>query len=98
LYGGRVTKTTFPDLERWSQTVDHRLDHLTNAVGDLSQGQRALAFDMREVKRDLHGVSLDLEETRATVSRIEQAQATHSEMLRTHGEMLRTILTRLDAR
>ena len=47
------------------------IEHLTSAVGDLSQGQRALAFDLGEARRELS-------EVRATVDRIERE---HGELL-----------------
>jgi len=63
-------------LSRGMDDIESRhaeaIQHLTNAVGDLSQGQRSLAFDMGEVRRELGDV-------RATVDRIERE---HGELLR----------------
>ncbi|MEV0395494.1 hypothetical protein [Polymorphospora rubra] len=35
------------------ELVDTRLTHLTNAVGDLSQGQRELRLDIRELRQGM---------------------------------------------
>jgi hypothetical protein len=84
------------DLEAASYRLSRRMDdtesrhaeaieHLTSAVGDLSQGQRALTFDLGEVRRELDEVRREVGEVRATVGRVE----------REHGELLRAILARL---
>lgn len=86
LYCGRMTVTherRITDLEAASYRLARRMDdtdsrhaetseHLTNAVGDLSQGQPSLAFDLGEARRELG-------EVRATVERIERE---HAELLR----------------
>ena len=76
------------DLESETFRIGHRFDrltggieHLTNGVGDLSQEQRALAFDVREIKGTLTDQGARLE-------RMEQT-------LTGHGELLRAILDRL---
>jgi len=91
----RTHEQRITDLESDGYRTGHRLDrfsagikHLTNAVGDLSQGQRALALDVREIRQDVTEIRQDVTEIKAT-------QHEHSTILREHGELLRAILDRL---
>jgi chromosome segregation ATPase len=87
-YGVAMTATheqRITDLESETFRVGHRLDrlagateHLTVAVGELSQGQRGLALDVTEMRRELG-------EVREAVSRIERE---HGELLRAILERL----------
>jgi chromosome segregation ATPase len=88
------------DLESATFRIGHRLDrlaatteHLTDAVGDLSQGQRALALDVTEIRQELSQV-------RTVVERIERRHGeqldaqgailqSHSDQLHAQGEQLR---------
>lgn len=45
--------------------VGQRLDHLTDAIGDLSQDGRALAFDVREIRTELHEVHVKVDDLSA---------------------------------
>jgi chromosome segregation ATPase len=74
--------------------VAARLDHITNALGDLSQDGRGVALDVREIKTELTGVSTKLAdiETDLVGVRTEVAEV-KSEMRRGFA----AILARLDA-
>jgi chromosome segregation ATPase len=97
-YGSPVTSTQeqrITDLESDVHRIGHRLDrfsgaveHLTNAAGDLSQSQRGIALDAREIRTEVAEVSAALVEHG---SRLERLEAT----LAGHGELLRAILARL---
>jgi hypothetical protein len=54
------------------EQVAARLDHITNALGDLSQDARGIAFDIGEIKTG-HGPRLE---------RIESTLTGHGELLR----------------
>jgi predicted nucleic acid-binding Zn-ribbon protein len=44
--------------QRHQEHVSERLDYITNALGELSQTDRSVALDIREIRaelRDLHG-------------------------------------------
>ena len=85
--------------QRHQEQVAARLDHITNALGDLSQDGRAVALDIREIKTNLteirtdHGARLERIESTLTghAARFEGIEST----LTGHGELLRAILTRL---
>src|SRR5262249_51824720 len=90
-YGGSMSTTheqRITDLESDVHRIEHRLDrfagaaeHLTNAVGDLSQGQRALSLDVREIHQAVTNLRGDVAEVKATQ--------------REHGNLLRAILDQL---
>lgn len=69
--------------------VDAGIAHLAFTVGELSQGQRALALDVTEIRTELVGVN-------GRLDKIETTQSEHGDLLRQHGDLLRQILTKLD--
>jgi chromosome segregation ATPase len=114
-YGNPVTTTQeqrITDLEADVHRTGHRLDrfkgaieHLTNAVGDLSQSQRALALDVREIRQDVTELRSDVTELRSDVAKVNATQHEHAARLERiestlggHGELLRTILARLSGK
>ncbi len=44
-----------------------RLEHLTSAIGDLSQNSRALTLDVREIRTELQKIHTELREVHTTV-------------------------------
>jgi hypothetical protein len=46
--------------QRHQAQVAARLDHITNALGDLSQDGRAVALDVREIKTELTEIRIEL--------------------------------------
>lgn len=62
--------------------ITDRLDHLTGAIGELSQGQRALRSEMGELA--------------GTVAGIASVQTEHGQLLAEHGALLRAIAAHLN--
>ncbi|HET8660169.1 MAG TPA: hypothetical protein VFM55_14365 [Micromonosporaceae bacterium] len=67
--------------------VAARLDHITNALGDLSQDGRAVALDIREIRTELTEIRTGLGEARTDLAGVK------SEM----RQGLASIMTKLDA-
>jgi hypothetical protein len=47
--------------QRHQALVTARLDHITNAIGDLSQDGRALALDVREIKTEVAALRTEVQ-------------------------------------
>jgi len=95
--------------QRHQEQVAARLDHITNALGDLSQDGRAVALDIREIKTNLteintgHGARLAaIESTLTSHSTRLETHGTHlaaiESTLTSHGDLLRAILARLNGK
>lgn len=84
--------------QRYQEQVTARLDHLTNAIGDLSQDGRSVAFDIREIKTSLTEIRTD---HGARLERIESTLAGHDtrfDGIDTRFEGIESTLASHDAR
>ena len=53
---------------RHQQDIDSRLEFITGALGELSQGQRGLGVDVREIRTELAALTVKVDDLSTTVT------------------------------
>jgi hypothetical protein len=82
---GHQSAETDSAVRQIAERTEGAIEHLSSAVGDLSQGQRGLAHDLAALTGKVDRMDQVLADHTATL-------ADHTTMLRAHGDLLREIL------